>query len=182
MLAPIASFLFLLFLPGDVWLRGRPASVSASSRETVSVFRQRNELRITKATMKTKLLSLSFFLAALAVTDAKITAFMYQGRLDDGGSPANGTYDFIYHSTNSGVDWTDNPAPTFNTIPRSWHSVASSADGSKFFLSDAEGTFFFQPTPAPISTSDRSRWKLTATRQSVIEGVREFDLRLARNP
>jgi len=51
--------------------------------------------------MKTKLHSFSFFvalalLAGLARADAQGTAFTYQGRLDTGGNPSSGTYDFRF--------------------------------------------------------------------------------------
>jgi len=57
--------------------------------------------------MKTKLtlLAISHLLSAICCTaSAQGTAFTYQGRLMDGGSPANGSYDLrfaIYDSTNS---------------------------------------------------------------------------------
>lgn len=42
-------------------------------------------------------LAIATFLAALQVHSAPLgTGFTYQGRLNDGGKPANGTYDFVF--------------------------------------------------------------------------------------
>ena len=59
--------------------------------------------------MKTKLIHLTCFLTALlalvTVARAQGTAFTYQGRLDNNGAPANGSYDlqFTIHSAASGA-------------------------------------------------------------------------------
>src|SRR5450755_966192 len=58
--------------------------------------------------MKTKIQSLLIMLALLASlrqTTAQGTAFTYQGRLNDGANPANGSYDltFALFSVNSGA-------------------------------------------------------------------------------
>jgi hypothetical protein len=52
--------------------------------------------------MKTKILFSFFLLFALAPARGQGTAFTYQGRLNDGGAPANGSYDlqFILFNTN----------------------------------------------------------------------------------
>jgi hypothetical protein len=60
----------------------------------------------TKLTLNvaTVLLSLLTLMAQLSTAHAQGTAFTYQGRLNDGASPANGIYDLrftIYASTNS---------------------------------------------------------------------------------
>ena len=53
--------------------------------------------------MKTKLKSLALGLLALSTLDSQLstahaqgTAFTYQGRLNDGGSPASGSYDLTF--------------------------------------------------------------------------------------
>jgi hypothetical protein len=56
-----------------------------------------------KAKLQILILALAIFAGAHNVT-AQGTAFTYQGQLNDGGSPANGSYDltFTVHSTNLG--------------------------------------------------------------------------------
>jgi len=77
--------------------------------------------------------------SAFALAGTLGTSFTYQGKLTDGGAPANGSYDLvftlydaasgpgsqIYTSTDSGVNWTS------RLDSRDWGGVASSADGTK---------------------------------------------------
>ncbi|HXR06354.1 MAG TPA: hypothetical protein VN765_03430, partial [Candidatus Acidoferrum sp.] len=58
-----------------------------------------------KAQLPTLILALAIFAGARHVT-AQGTAFTYQGQLNDGGSPANGSYDltFTVHATNAPPD------------------------------------------------------------------------------
>jgi hypothetical protein len=60
--------------------------------------------------MKSAVAALVFALAALPTAAA--TLFTYQGKLDDGGSPANGTYDFAFTVVNG------NDSPLTATLPR----------------------------------------------------------------
>src|SRR5882672_5659361 len=60
--------------------------------------------------MKTKLFALSFvvlaWFAGMHRTAAQGTAFTYQGRLNSGGTPANGTYDLVFtvYASASGIN------------------------------------------------------------------------------
>src|SRR5262245_50408682 len=56
------------------------------------------KLRIIRTTMKMKqfCFGLAITLATASQLQAQSTAFTYQGRLDDGGNPANGSYDLTF--------------------------------------------------------------------------------------
>jgi hypothetical protein len=63
-----------------------------------------------KITLKLHLLLLTL-LSLAGFAHAQGTAISYQGRLDDGGSPATGLYDFTFHVFDAAVDGTDLAGP-----------------------------------------------------------------------
>src|SRR5258706_12661643 len=79
-----------------------------------------------KTTCRSSLLALALILTAvipLWTAVAQATAFMYEGRLSDGGSPANGTYDLtfsLFHTPSNGAaaagPIAGNPPPATNGV------------------------------------------------------------------
>src|SRR5215467_15009661 len=78
----------------------------------------------TKAALDLLTLALAFLLSASSAP-AQTTAFTYQGRLTDGGTPASGNYDLQFTLWDAASGGTQQPQPTPVTVTRSNVSVSS---------------------------------------------------------
>src|SRR5947207_1189758 len=71
--------------------------------------------------------SVIFFLICGASVGAQTTSFTYQGRLNDAGAPANGTYEIQFTLWNMAVGGTQQPQPAPITITRANVVVSAGA-------------------------------------------------------
>ncbi len=86
----------------------------------------RQESGINSASFVPLLLALIFiFLFSATTAVAQTTTFTYQGKLTDGGSPANGNYDLQFTLWDALTAGTQQPQPSPVTVPRSSVAVAN---------------------------------------------------------
>src|SRR6267143_1416072 len=72
-------------------------------------------------------IGLMLFLLITATAFAQTTSFTYQGRLMDGGTPANGTYEIQFSLWDATAGGTQQPQPAPVTITRSNVQVSAGA-------------------------------------------------------